>query len=203
MLYENSDDRINKHLRRSQQGVTLIELAVGMMLMAIIGVTVSSLVRAGVEAQMSQRLVNHGQVVVMNVVDDILFDLRTADAVAVLGGGNQLRITTDIGLGPGTITYVYGAPNVQRTEAVPGSPNNGTKIYNANVTPALNFTCVAPCFAWRPDVNGNNRSIVIQNLSVAPAVNTEASSAIAQAFPLVPFSIRQASFDVISTATYN
>src|SRR3954470_23284463 len=75
-------------------GITLIELAVSMMIMAIIGVGVSGLLKTGAEHSLSERTHQTSQMVAMNLVDDLRFDLRTADSVnnVGVGGSNTLII---------------------------------------------------------------------------------------------------------------
>ena len=188
------------------RGVTLIEMAMGMMLMCIIAIAVSSLVRAGVEAQLNQRMMNLGQLVTMNVVDDIRLDLNTANTVNITGGGAQLNITDGKG-----IAVVYTYDNAAKT--MTRNWGGFSKTYNANISPAMNLVCDMPCFNWNPTGGagqaGAQQTIILgppgvagSGLSAQPATPV-GNSIIDQNFnPPVFFRASQISFNVLSNRTF-
>lgn len=133
----------------AHSGVTLLEMALCIMLLSIISVAVSSLVRTGVEGQLSQRTHENMQVIALNIMDDLRFDLRTAEKANCLGaptsvvqisnGGNRMSFCNR----DGQVTYELTSANqMYRT-----SPNGIVKVYNQGFTPTLNVLCPSGCFA--------------------------------------------------------
>lgn len=88
--------------RPAARGITLIELALSMMIMAVLSVGVSSLIKTGVETQMSERMNAHMQTIAMNIVDDIRLNMRTACTAQVTGGGTTLNLQMPPCTAPGT-----------------------------------------------------------------------------------------------------
>ncbi len=188
--------------RKSVKGLTLLEVALCIAILAILSVGVSSLVKTGVETQLAQRVHQDMQAIGMNIVDDLRQDIRTADRATVAGGGNTL--TLDMPTGTQIVYQLSGANAFTRWEQATGA----TKLYNdPNVfTVPLQVQCPAGCFeALMPnnDAVPSPRQIFVRTLSVAqvlPAGN--AGTMIDQSFGPANFTLREFSFDVMSATEF-
>jgi len=152
-----------------------MEMALAMMIVAILSVGVSSLVRSGVEGQLAQATNDNMQTLSMNIVDDLRQDLRTADSAVISNGGNTLTIVPSGGVG-GNIIYTLSGTDLTR------SRGGTTKTYNdtVQVRPRLQVACPGgACFSgFRADTvnkgvmlvdNASPQQIVLPNLTVQGA----------------------------------
>jgi hypothetical protein len=180
--------------------VTLLELALGMMILSILSIGVSSLVKAGVESQMSERDHQNLQVIGMNIVDDLRNDIRNADEVSVLNGGKTLQVILDENTGQ-SVSYDLVGTQFQRT-----SPSGTQKIYNdpTMYTNMMQVSCPSGCFVAK-SINSNNfpRQILIPEIKiqkVLPSANK--GTIIDQYFGGANFSIKDYSLDVASATEF-
>lgn len=193
---------------KSSAGVTLLELALGLMIVAVLSVAVSSLIRTGVESQISQRTHDMMQVIAMNIIDDLRFDTRTAVAASINAGGNQLTLTP--GNNGVAINYVLNGGNFQRRQGA------SIKDYNTGITPPLAIACLAtngnttPCFeGYIPDAatpggmarnDAAPRQILVNNITVQQINN--GSSLIDTNFGAPNFSLHNFAFNLMSSTEF-
>jgi type II secretory pathway pseudopilin PulG len=194
--------------KASASGVTLLELALGLMIIAVLSVAVSSLVRTGVEHQMSQRTHDMMQTIAMNMIDDLRFDTRTAVSATIGNGGNQLTLTP--GNNAAVIDYVLAGGNFQRRQG------GNTKDYNTNITPPLEVACLAAngnatgCFeGYIPDAStpggmirndATPRQIRTNNITVRQINN--GTSLIDQNFGRSNFALHNFAFNLMSSTEF-
>jgi Tfp pilus assembly protein PilV len=176
----------------ASQGLSLLEMALGLMILSILSVGVSALVKTGVESQMAHRTNQLVQNVGLNIVDDLRMDIRTAEKATA--NGNQLILDMP---DSSQITYQLNGIEFSRT-----SSSGGTKIYNASQTAKLQVLCEAPCFT--PGVinnQGNPRQIIVKSLEVSQVLSNS-GNIIDVAFKPANFSIRNFSFEVPSATEF-
>jgi Tfp pilus assembly protein PilV len=177
---------------QSEQGVSLLELALGMMILSVLSVGVSALVKTGVESQMSHRTNQEIQNIGLNIVDDLRTDIRTADKAVV--STNQLVLNMPTG---NTITYRLNGDNFSRANSAGGS-----KTYNTGPIARLRVSCTGSCFrAGSLNSAGDPRQIIVDSLQVVEVL-PNAGTAIDQAFMPSNFSIRNFSFEVLSATEF-
>ncbi len=171
----------------AKPGLTLLEMAIGIMIVSILAVAVSSLFKVAVESQMSQRVHENMQMVAINIVDDLRFDIRTADSVEVLNGGNTLRITND----NGEVVYTWGnGGNFVRT-----LNNSAQKSYNQGFSPSLSVVCQPACFQ-----QVTAQQILLPELRVEQT--TAGGTVIDQFFSKPNYPVRNIAFDVLSATEF-
>lgn len=185
-------------LSASSQGLTLLEMALGMMILSVLSVGVSSIVKAGIESQMSEQAHQYMQTIGMNIVDDLRHDIRVADQVTVTNGGNTLQVILDSTTNQ-TAFYELVGTEFRRREA-----GKQTKIYNdpSMYTSLMQVTCPSGCFeANQTNSNSVPRQIRIPEIVVQKSLPSgNAGSIIDRHFRRPNFSIRDFAFDV-ATAT--
>lgn len=192
--------------RKRDRGITLLEIALGMMILAVLSVGVSSLVKTGVESQLSERAHQYMQTVALNIVDDIRFDIRKADDVTVLNP-QTLSLTTDAS----TVTYqLESGGKFSRSET--GKPK---KYYNYNATNntywnGIQMNCTNPltgstsCFEAQ-SLNADNkaRQIYIPYLGARqPIASAKRTSLIDKYFDEPNYAVKDFSFDVPSATVF-
>jgi hypothetical protein len=183
-------------------GVTLIELAIGMMILIVLSLGVSALVKTGVETQMSRRSDMLMQTIGLDLVDDLRFDVRTTDSAAVSGGGNTLTLSR----GGGTIVYqLDGNGRFSRTDALTGA----VKVYNDPAhysSPAFRMACPATCFTplrMNSDATPSPREIRVNEIRVQQVAGTQGGGTfIDRAFGLGNFSVRAFTFSVLGATEF-
>lgn len=134
-------------------GVTMVEVAMTMMIIAVLSVGVASLMRVGIEAQLSERANQKMQIISMAIVDDLRRDLQTAQAVTLQNAGNTLVVRVPKPSDPANAynaTYRLANGRFSRSSTIAA-----TKTYNdMGVDSKLTVKCVdddnasAPCFRW-------------------------------------------------------
>lgn len=189
-----------KALKAAHRGVTLLEMALSMMILAILSVGVSSLVKTGVENQLAQRTHQNMQTVGLNIVDDLRMDIRTADRATVSNGGNTLTLSTP----NGNIIYNLTASNdftrfVQATGV--------TRTYNDPnaFNPRLQVRCPNGCFQaalLNNDPVPSPRQIFVEELLVEQVLPNGSGTMIDRAFGAANFPVRAFSFDVMSAKEF-
>ena len=179
-----------------------------MMILSIISVAVSNLVKTGVETQLSQRMQENMQTIAMNIVDDLRYDIRTADTATISNGGNTLTLTG----GTGNIVYSLASGNMRRTVGG-GTP----KIYNAGYAgPGLEVACLnmagatIPCFQGFSPSTANPavfvsdsvdpRQIRVDNITVQQ--QTLGNTMIDRNFGRPQFALRNFNFDLMSATQF-
>ena len=172
-------------LSRKSSGVTLIEMVISLLVIVVLGIGVSSIVRVGIESQMAQRTQENMQIVAMNIVDDLRFDLRTADSIAITGGGNTLSIN-----GGQTVYSLNGAGDLVRQQ------NGNAKTYNDGFRPALQVVCPNGCFQSVPP-----KQVLLPNLRVQQT--TAGNTIIDRNFGLPNFPVRNVAFDIMSATQFD
>jgi prepilin-type N-terminal cleavage/methylation domain-containing protein len=192
---------------QASAGVTLLEMAMAMMIVAVLSVGVSGIIKVGVEHTMAERQHQNMQMIAMNLVDDLRHDLRTADSINALGAGSNSLVMQSNGK---VITYALNAANKQITRKVGGVAS--TKIYNdPGVFKNLQVQCTPTCFQIGTDQSGNPlvsssgvpKEIMIPNLSVnavLPAGNLGTS--VDQAFGVPSFHLKMFSFNVAAATEF-
>lgn len=171
----------------AQPGLTLLEMAIGIMIVSILSVAVSSLFKVAVESQMSQRVHENMQMVAINIVDDLRLDIRTADSVEVLNGGNTLRISNV----DGEVVYTWSnGGSFVRTL------NSGAqKSYSQGFSPALNVVCEPACFQQVAD-----QQILLPELRVEQS--TAGGTVIDRFFSKPNYPVRNIAFDILSATEF-
>lgn len=187
--------KVHKHSAVS--GLSLIELAIGMMIMVVLSVGVSSLIQTGIESQMSERAHHEMQTVALNIVDDLRNDIRTANRAAVSNGNNTLTLT----MASGSITYSLAADG----KFSRASSATGTKQYISGQMTNMRVACPSGCFRaelMNSDTTPSPRQISIPEISVQQVVTTGRQTVIDKAFNSASFSLRDFSFDVLSATEF-
>lgn len=200
--------RSSKKVSKAFQGISVLELAIGMMLIGVIGVAVSNLVKVGVETQMSERVSQNLQIIGNNIVDDLRHDIRLAEDVSILSGGSRLRVTLN------GQNVVYGLSGNLFTRTVPGQT---AKTYNNPDTYGnrIVVTCTNPqngqqaCFSVPTDHSGNSmlnsqnapKQIRVDYLAVQENAG-QSLSIIDQQFGTANFTLKDFAFDVYSATEF-
>jgi Tfp pilus assembly protein PilV len=188
--------------RRAASGITLIEVSVSMMLLAIISIGVSALVKSGVEVQMARRVDMTMQSIGLNIVDDIRRDVQTADTATIANGGNGLTLVTPTG----TIVYQLNmAGQFSRTNTGTGQ----SRIYNdpaQYTTPQFNVVCPQTCFTalqMNSDPVPMPKQIQVNEMQVQQQLAAgNAGSTIDRAFGPANFTVRQFTFNLMSATEF-
>ena len=181
------------------KGVSLVEMAIAMMIIAVISVAVSNLVLTGVQSQMNQGNEEHMQIIAYNIVDDMRLDLRRAQNHTVLAA-NRLQVTLTDG---SIVNYEFDATGTRFQRRSP----TATKIYNTMNnragqlhTVALRFVDV-PVTRPGPPVTVISTEVTIPDLTIT-RINRGTDSAIDAEFGPPQFSIRNITFDSMNTNTF-
>lgn len=198
----------------AQTGLSLLELGLSMMILAILSVGVSSLVKSGVEAQMARRVHQQMQVVALNIVDDIRQDMRTACSASIQNGGSRLVIDQPPCAAASAptqadITYERTSGN----DFVRIAAGGAQKLYNdPNVFPfRLNVDCQnvqngsTACFETsllNNDPAPKAKQVQINALRVYQDLPVGGGTMIDHAFGLPNFVVRQMSFDVMGATEF-
>ena len=203
--------------KASAAGVTLLELAITMMITAVIGVGVSGLIKAGAEHSLSERQHQTMRMMAMSLIEDLRFDLRTADSINSLGGGSNTLV---IHQGAQTITYNLDTGTHRMTRTF----NGKTKIYNdpSVFLNNMQFSCqtgagaTTTCFQNDPEAgaimggpptvvaaNGTPKAVLVPNLTVTAALPSgSGGTVIDQAFGPPSFQLTSFSFNVASATEF-
>jgi prepilin-type N-terminal cleavage/methylation domain-containing protein len=202
MVLFSSHNRLHHH-----QGVTLVELAMSMMIVAVLSVGVSGMVKTGVEHQLSERQVQTMRMMAMNLVDDLRYDLRTADTVNKLGSGSNILVITTAN--NQKITYQLDTATHRMTRKSSTSP--ATKIYNDPGAFAQNmqFDCKngnasIPCFDTLGTASdGTPKAVVLHNVTVTAALPASgASTALDAAFGPPSFRLNEFTFNIAAATEF-
>lgn len=190
---------------KSEQGITLIEVGLAMMIVAVLSIGVSAVVKAGVETQMSNRMNQHMQTISNLIVSDLRMDFREVDTVTITGGGNQMTLATP----NGNVVYRLAGGNLTRT-----SPAGRVKTYNDPALYNNNLEIICPggqalpggpavngCFA---PVNVNSYGLPRQVVMPQMAVRQKLSSntLIDRHFGAPNFTLRNFAFDVMAATEF-
>lgn len=190
---------------KSEQGITLLEVAISIMIVAVLSIAVSSLVKAGVETQMAERMHQNMQSISNGIVGDLRMDFREVDTVAIASGGNSLTLTTPAG------NVVYQLTNGNLTRRSPSGTvktYNDPKMYNN----MLEISCpggpvvpggpsVAGCFAPNNlNSSGLPRQIVMPEMAVRQ--KTANGGLIDRYFGAPNFTVRNFAFDVVTATEF-
>lgn len=202
---------------KADKGLSLIEVCVGMMLMSVIGIAVSSLLISAVNSQMDQRTQSNMQLVASNIVDDIRYDLMrcmdsgpmdaTYDCFNSITA-NEIRFRRLSDEDPSTPGYVpfylvtytrTAAGNFERTSANPLEPTP-FKRYNENFRPALQVDCAGnnpgACFS-RPAL----QQLLIRGLIVRP-VPTGGQNVYDVHFGTQQYRVNNVSFNIMASTNF-
>lgn len=182
-------------------GVTMVELAMSMMIIAVLSVGVASLMRVGIEAQLAERMNQKMQIISMSIVDDLRRDLQMAQAVTVQSGGNTLLVSVPRPTNP-ALTYnaTYQWANGRFSRAA-----NGTvKIYNDIAADrSLRVNCVnssnvsVNCFRW---VNAGRTVLGVSGLRIEHT--GFGNTVFDQQFGAPNYTVRDLTFDVSINRTF-
>ncbi len=137
--------RRNTHSRSAKRGFTLIELAVAMIILAVLGVAVSSVVRSKIETQMARRLDQNMQDLLFGLATDLRTDIRMATNTTPDNSSDNKLVLEEHDSSNALYTVTYeisgGSGNMTRTD----SRTNSTRLYNDPAIygkPSLTMTCV-------------------------------------------------------------
>lgn len=192
----------------ASSGVTLMEMALAMMIVAVVGVGVSGLLKVGAEHNLSERQHQTMQIVALNLVDDLRHDLRTADSINALGSGSNTLTIQGNGQ---TITYSLNTATHRMSRQVNGSP---AKVYNdPNIFLSnMQVQCSPTCFQVATDAQtgqlmvtstGIPKEIVIPRLTVTvPLANGNAGTMIDQSFGAPNYALNQFAFHVTTSTEF-
>jgi len=182
---------------KAQQGVTLLEMALAMMILSVLAVGVSSILRTGVETQMAQRNDLNMQSIGMNVSEDLRNDIRVADSASITGGGNSMTLVT----GNGNVTYTLdGSGQLIRTL------NGQSKIYNDQTvykSPTLVVRCTNGCFTamqMNNDTAPSPREVMVNEMKITQS--TSQNTVIDRSFGLASFALRAFSFNLTGATQF-
>jgi prepilin-type N-terminal cleavage/methylation domain-containing protein len=201
-----------KAAKPANQGLSLIEIAVTMAVVAVVSLGSTHALSMFSEVQKSQRLHNVQQVVAMNVVDNLRQDLRFAtrptpltNAFTITGGnGNVLTIPNafEPTLGSYSVTYTFTGTTVTRAVTVGGVTT--TTSYTADITPGVTISCGAAggaCFQVASvDVNGNPRGVRLNQMQVTEAAQD--TDAITTNFGPARFAVANVTFDMLGNILF-
>ena len=220
-------------LTSSIPGVTLLELCIAMMVMSVLSVGVASIIRAGIESQMNDRMYNTMQIVATNFVTDLRFDLSRAYGASITNSGLDLNIVDENGA---TIRYqVFADPTATGTgNSIRRIGADGTtKVYNkigqtTEYRPALRFTCdpvntpgnaSSACFQgllMQESPAGSGTFLMVANTTSPTQIQVSEVSVYSpdyifgstdrsylQWFGTPQYRLRSSSFDVLSNLQFN
>lgn len=189
-------------------GVTLLEMALGMMIVAIVSVGISNLVRAGVESQMAERTHQNMQLVANNIVDDIRFDIRQSVYAYTNSSDTALKLDMPASGSQPAFTVVYRLSGNQFSRQDPRYPN--PKNYNDPSDPnnPLSVQClddsgnvVVRCFEKNfQNSAGHARQIRLPALQVTKTRSS--NTIIDQYFGAPNYTIRDFAFDVMGATEF-
>lgn len=204
LLLNNRQIRFTLDSKR-QAGLTLLEIAMGMMILSVLTVGVSSLVRTGMENQMSERAHQEMQTIGLNIVDDIRLDIRKADTVTV-PNANTLSLVMDATTNQ-TVTYQlenggkFSRSETGKTKKYYNFDSNSNSYWNR-----MQISCpdTPGCFSaesLNPD--SMPRQIRLPNLRVTQQLPSgNQGSLIDRNFGPANFSVKDFSFDVPSATVF-
>jgi len=198
-------------------GISLLELAITMMITAVIGVGVSGLIKAGAEHSLSERQHQTMRMMAMSLIEDLRFDLRAADSIDSLGGGSNTLVIHQAGQ---TITYNLdtGTHRMTRTAAGKTKTYNDPSVFLSN----MQFSCqtaagsTTTCFQNDPNAgavlggpptviasDGTPKAVLVPNLTVTAALPAGGGgTVIDQAFGPPSFQLTSFSFNVASATEF-
>jgi prepilin-type N-terminal cleavage/methylation domain-containing protein len=183
--------------RQKQRGVTLLELALCMMILAVLSVGVSALMRTGVEAKMAQRNDLNMQSIGMNFSEDLRTDIRTADSASISNNGNTMTLSTAVG------NVVYSLNNGQLSRQPVGQT---AEIYNDPTIyskPVLVVSCQNACFTplqMNSDSVPSPREILVNEMKITQS--TSQNTIIDRNFGLANFALRAFSFNLTGATEF-
>lgn len=198
MPYQPSK-RISIRINQRQAGVSLLELGLGLMILSVLSVAVSSLVKTAVESQIAQRTNQEMQTIGLNIADDLRHDIQTADRASVVNA-STLVLYMPVG---NQLTYKLSGDNFTRSS----SDGKGNRTYNSigqNIK--LRVLCPKPagCFvagALNADpATPSPTNITIPEIKVEQINNS--NTAIDQAFGKANFSLKEFTFNVMSATDF-
>ncbi len=182
-------------------GVTLVELGMAMMIIAVLSVGVASLMRVGIEAQFAERANQKMQIISMAIVDDLRRDLQTAQAVTIKNA-RSLEVSVPKPSDPtktDIVTYSLAANG-----RFSRSTSSSTKTYNdIGVDRKLTVKCVnasnasVACFQW---ANTNNTVLEISGLRVEHT--GFGNTVFDQNFGSPNYTVRDLTFDISINRTF-
>jgi type II secretory pathway pseudopilin PulG len=181
---------------KSSKGFTLLEAALVIAIVAVVGVGISNLLLNSVNVQMNERIQLNMEAISQRVTEALRDDMRFARTVAA-PNATSLTITDNTG---GTITYSFqtlaGRSTLTRTQ-------NGVVRDFANNNPMLSATtainCGGTCFSL--DAATQNRSVLFANAFVQDV--SPVNNSLDQAFSKGRLNIPATSFNIITSTRFN
>ncbi|WP_303675009.1 hypothetical protein [Vampirovibrio chlorellavorus] len=178
----------------------MVELAMSMMIIAVLSVGVASLMRVGIEAQLAERVNQKMQIISMSIVDDLRRDLQTAKKVTLTNGSTldlEVPRPTNPAL-PDNVTYQWA--NGRFSREVGGT----VKIYNDIAADrSLRVNCVnasnvsVNCFRW---VNAGRTMLGVSGLRIEHT--GFGNTVFDQQFGAPNYTVRDLTFDVSINRTF-
>lgn len=197
--------RIRHAFQIAAQGITLLEVALAMMIMAVLSIGVSSLIKTGMETQMAERMHQHMQTISNVIVDDLRLDFREVDSVTISSGGNTMLLSTP----KGNITYQLSNGNLtRRAQGGTAKTYNDPTTYNNLLEVACPGGPVVPggpnvqgCFAPSSiNSSGSPRQVVIPALQIQQKNST--GTVVDRYFGTPNYTVRNFAFDVVSATEF-
>jgi prepilin-type N-terminal cleavage/methylation domain-containing protein len=195
------------HLNQSgkaQQGVTLLEMALAMMILSVLSVGVSSILRTGVESQMAQRNDLTMQSIGMDISEDLRNDIRLADSASIGGGGNSMTLVVGNSNANTTYNVTY---SLDGSGQLTRQANGQSKIYNDQTiykTPILVVQCTNGCFTamqMNNDTPQSPREVLVNEMIVTQS--TSQNTLIDRSFNrLANFPLRAFSFNLTGATQF-
>lgn len=188
-------------LKNFQAGISLLEIALAMMILAVLSVGVSSLIKTAVETQMARRTDVTMQSIGLNFADDIRMDVRTADTVSVSSDGKMLTLAASAG---NIIYELNSSQQMTRRDTA----TNSTKIYNDPAqfnTPRFNVVCPTTCFTalrFNSDATPVPREVRVNAIQIQPQTTSNSGNIIDQAFGPANFTIKAFTFSILSATEF-
>ena len=198
--------------RQNLAGLTLIEIAVAIGIMAVVSLGSAHAVSMFTEVQNSNRLHQVQQQVAMNLIDNLRHDLRYAsrpnavtNAFSITGPNSTvltIPVSFDPNIGTYSVVYTFTGGSVTRTMTVGGAPT----VTNYNAIPglpvAINCGGGGNCFQVSSvDINGNPRGIRLNQLQVAEAV-PDVNNVITANFGPAAYNVQNVTFDMLGNILF-
>lgn len=180
------------------RGVTLVELSMAMMIIAVLSVGVASLIRVGVEAQLSERANQKMRIISMAIVDDLRRDIQMAQSVTIANGKTlvvEVPKATDL-TETENVTYQLLANGRFRR-----STTSATKTYNEpKLDNLLTVECVnaASCFNW-----ASPSRTVLEMSGIRVKHTGFGNTVLDQQFGEPNYTVRDLTFDVPINRSFN
>lgn len=183
---------------KQHSGLTLIELAIAIAVIAVIGLAASQMMFTGVQTQMSVHVNETEANLAQEIVNRLRYELRNAQNIQILNNGNSLQFQ---GYDPNTaqytsINYAFTGSTLTR---------NGVNL-SANRSPAFQITCGGTLACFTGATSSVTSSQNLQRVSLNNLTITDISGSnknLDQAFGgPATFHLDEAAFNILNGMTF-